>query len=129
MLKPVFNVESTKECMSILLLSNWIFQLWKTILVEWENCNIGRKWRCVDSSSSVGWKINVWLPFEHERKATKKASSKSFGKNHHYPWSSNQGGWTTWLKVNAQVYQAFEEKGHHSKWNYDSFQISKTNYQ
>jgi hypothetical protein len=36
----MFNVESTKECMSFFLLLDPIFHLWETNLVEWENCNI-----------------------------------------------------------------------------------------
>ncbi len=36
----MFNVESTKECMSTLLLLDSIFHLWEIILIEWENCNI-----------------------------------------------------------------------------------------
>jgi hypothetical protein len=36
----MFNVESTKECMSILLLLCPIFHMWEIVLVEWENCNI-----------------------------------------------------------------------------------------
>jgi hypothetical protein len=35
----MFNVKSTKECMSILLISNLISHLWEMILVEWDNCN------------------------------------------------------------------------------------------
>jgi hypothetical protein len=40
MLKPMFNVESTKECMSILLFLDLDFHIWEIILVEWENYNI-----------------------------------------------------------------------------------------
>jgi hypothetical protein len=40
MLKPMFNIESTKECVSILFLSNLVFHMWEMVLVEWENCNI-----------------------------------------------------------------------------------------
>ncbi len=38
--KPILNVESTKECMNILLLIDAIFQLWQNIFLEWERCNI-----------------------------------------------------------------------------------------
>jgi hypothetical protein len=40
MFKHVLNVESTKECMNILLLTNAIFQLWQSVFLEWERCNI-----------------------------------------------------------------------------------------
>jgi hypothetical protein len=33
-------MESTKECMNILLLMNAVFQLWQNVLLEWEKCNI-----------------------------------------------------------------------------------------
>ncbi len=33
-------MESTKECMSILLLSDIVFQLWESVFVKWERCNI-----------------------------------------------------------------------------------------
>jgi len=36
----MFNVESTKECMSIFLLSDPVFRMWEMGFVEWENCNI-----------------------------------------------------------------------------------------
>jgi hypothetical protein len=36
----MFNVESTKECMNILLLLDLVFHMWETVLVEWENCTI-----------------------------------------------------------------------------------------
>ncbi len=39
-LKPMFNVDFTKECMSILLTSNLVFTLQETIILEWERCNI-----------------------------------------------------------------------------------------
>jgi hypothetical protein len=39
-LKPVLNMESTKECMNILLLIEAVFQLWQSVLLEWEKCNI-----------------------------------------------------------------------------------------
>jgi hypothetical protein len=44
---PMFNVKFTKECMSILFLSDPIFHLWEMILVEWEDCNILDKTRDV----------------------------------------------------------------------------------
>lgn len=37
---PMFNIESTKEFMNILFLSNLVFHMWDIIFVEWENCNI-----------------------------------------------------------------------------------------
>jgi hypothetical protein len=39
-LKYVLNMESTKECMNILLLMNVVFQLWQNVLLEWERCTI-----------------------------------------------------------------------------------------
>jgi hypothetical protein len=36
----MFNIESTKECMSILFLSNLVFHMWEMVFVEWENHNI-----------------------------------------------------------------------------------------
>lgn len=39
-LKLVLNMESTKECMNILLLIKAVFQLWQSVLLEWEKCNI-----------------------------------------------------------------------------------------
>jgi hypothetical protein len=36
----MFNIESTKECMSILFLLNLVFHMWEMVIVEWENCNI-----------------------------------------------------------------------------------------
>jgi hypothetical protein len=39
-LKPMLNVESTKECMWLLLLINAMFHLWQNVLLEWERCNI-----------------------------------------------------------------------------------------
>jgi hypothetical protein len=36
----MFNVESTKECMSILLFLDLVFHMWEMVLVEWENYNI-----------------------------------------------------------------------------------------
>jgi hypothetical protein len=33
-------MESTKECMNILLLIDVVFHLWQNVLVEWERCNI-----------------------------------------------------------------------------------------
>jgi hypothetical protein len=45
-------------------------------------------------------------------------------KNNHYPWRSIKRGGKTQLKVDTRVYQTVEKKGHHLKWNYDSFQIS-----
>jgi hypothetical protein len=39
-LKLVLNVESTKECMNILLFSDTIFHLWENILVQLKRCNI-----------------------------------------------------------------------------------------
>jgi len=39
-LKPILNVESMKECMNILLLTDAIFKLWQSVLLEWEKCNI-----------------------------------------------------------------------------------------
>jgi hypothetical protein len=39
-LKHVFIIKSTKECMSILLPLNFVFDLWETIFVEWDKCNI-----------------------------------------------------------------------------------------
>jgi hypothetical protein len=33
-------MESIKECMSILLSSNIVFQLWESVLLRWERCNI-----------------------------------------------------------------------------------------
>ncbi len=37
-LKNILNVESTKECMNILMLI--VFQWWQSVLLEWERCNI-----------------------------------------------------------------------------------------
>jgi hypothetical protein len=39
-LKPMLNVESTKECMKILMLMDVVFQLWQNVLLEWERCTI-----------------------------------------------------------------------------------------
>jgi hypothetical protein len=39
-LKSVLNVESTKQCMNILLLIDVMFQLCQNVLLEWERCNI-----------------------------------------------------------------------------------------
>jgi len=36
----VFNIKSTKECMSILIISNPIFHLCEMVFIKWENCNI-----------------------------------------------------------------------------------------
>lgn len=33
-------MESTKECMSILLSLENVFQLWESVFVKWERCNI-----------------------------------------------------------------------------------------
>jgi hypothetical protein len=33
-------MESMKECMNILLLTNVMFQLWQNVFLEWERCNI-----------------------------------------------------------------------------------------
>jgi len=51
MLKHVFNIEYTKECMSILLLSNLVFHMWQMVLVKWENCNI------LDGSGNVSIRL------------------------------------------------------------------------
>jgi hypothetical protein len=40
MLKLVFKVKSTKECMNIFLLLDPVFHMLGMVLVEWENCNI-----------------------------------------------------------------------------------------
>jgi hypothetical protein len=29
-----------KECMNIVLLTNAVFELWQSVLLEWERCNI-----------------------------------------------------------------------------------------
>ncbi len=78
----MFNVESTKECMSFFLLLDPIFHLWETNLVEWENCNI------LDNIGDMSTcppmlikKINIWLPFEFERKEIGKDGSRSSCKN------------------------------------------------
>jgi hypothetical protein len=39
-IKIVLNVESTKECMNIFLLTDEIFQLWQNVFLEWYRCNI-----------------------------------------------------------------------------------------
>jgi hypothetical protein len=39
-LKPVLNMESTKECMNILLLTDAMFLLCQIVFLEWERCNI-----------------------------------------------------------------------------------------
>jgi len=54
--------------------------------------HFGWEWKCVDLSSNIDRKINIWVPFERKGKATGKASMKFSCKNHHYPWSSSQGG-------------------------------------
>ncbi len=128
-MKHVFNIESTKEWMHEYSSS---FGLGFPHVVD-GSCWMGKlqhfgwEWKCVNSSFNIDWNINVWLPFKHKGKAIGKTSMRSSCKNHHYQWSSSQGGKTTWLKVNAWVYLAFKKKGRHLKWNYDSFQISKTN--
>jgi hypothetical protein len=33
-------MKSMKECMNIVLLTNVVFQLWQSVLFEWERCNI-----------------------------------------------------------------------------------------
>jgi hypothetical protein len=38
--KHVLNVESTKECMNILLLINVVFQPWQSVFLEWERYTI-----------------------------------------------------------------------------------------
>jgi hypothetical protein len=45
----MFNVESTKDCMSIFLFSNLAFHMWEMVFVEWENCNILYKTRDVST--------------------------------------------------------------------------------
>jgi hypothetical protein len=77
--------------------------------------HFGREWRCSDSSSNANQKINFWLPFEYERKTTRKVSSRFFSENNHYLWLSIEVGRITLLKVDAQVYHAIEEEAHHLK--------------
>lgn len=40
MLKPMFKVKSTKECMTIFLLSDPVFHMWEMGFVEWDNCYV-----------------------------------------------------------------------------------------
>jgi hypothetical protein len=45
----MFNVESTKEFMSIFLLSDPVFHLWEISFVEWDNCYVLDKARDVST--------------------------------------------------------------------------------
>ncbi len=64
MLKPMFNVESIKECMSIHLLSYSIFHMWEMVFVEWENYNILDKIKDVSTRLPMSIKkISILVAF------------------------------------------------------------------
>jgi len=95
--KHVFNFKSIKKCMTIFLLSNLIFHLWRWFLLgELQHC--GQDYKCVNLSSTADRKINVWLPFIFERKTTWEVNSKSSCEKNHYRDQPTKGGGQPHLK-------------------------------
>ncbi len=85
MLKLVFNVESTKESMSILLLLDLIFHMWEMVLVEWENCNISNKTRDVPTHLPIPIEKSMFGCFSNLRKIIGEVGSRFSHKDNHYP--------------------------------------------
>ncbi len=127
-LKLILNMKSMKECMNIVLLTNVVFQLWQSVLFEWERCNIldgsGDIPTCLPkaiSKSSFDCLEN--LKEIQLEKLVRGLLMKMITLKEH-PNQRREAE----VEVYVQVYKAFKVNGCDLKWNNDSFWSFKVDH-